>query len=414
MAVRRLAEKCEKNRIIEHYGGANCLRLVPLMEGASLPKGAIAMAELDAGKADIINLNNRFYPYSAYKIATEAAQPQIGKKKFYAETDHPDWESTIAKTAAWYTGLSLEGDMLTGKVALLDNAQGRQVLSFLNAGLPVEISTRGYATSSEQEKTLPDGSCVNCWVINDDLWFEGIDFVMNASNPAGQVTSHHESLEDKPMDLAKLKTEHADLIAIVTAEARVGFVAEADVVIREDAAKVVGATEVTESPAFLAGIAAIAFQTTILEALKSVLPAEQAEQLAITAKVSQLESENATLRADKTALEAEKTTAAAAIVEADAKAKLVAFVAETLKDYPQADLIRVALEACATEAEVTAVFNTQKEQITKLEAQLKAAGAGTGAADIDDPTKRGGTELDEYNAVRKSMGKSPVTAIPTA
>lgn len=175
---------------------------------------------------DIINLNWRFYPRSAYEGAITRAQKDIAAGKLTALVEHPGWDDgwkgKLEAIGARWTNLAIEDMDIewppgSGTVArhavvtgegLYTRTEGGQLIQQLIAdGVFVGISTNGY--SSVQWKrfgdlgvTDPTGLLdpeMEVAVTGDDLTFLTIDFVALPANAIGQVSAESGTFAPVPV-----------------------------------------------------------------------------------------------------------------------------------------------------------------------------------------------------------------------
>ena len=114
------------------------------------PPGSIALITGHAAKTGIINKNNRYYSRDVMEKSIGKAQSSIAEGSMVGELDHPDWDASLKTTTIKFTRLFLEDDpndperpFVAFEGIVLDNDQGRQLLSLLEAGVKVGMSTRG-------------------------------------------------------------------------------------------------------------------------------------------------------------------------------------------------------------------------------------------------------------------------------
>ncbi|MFC6663123.1 hypothetical protein [Deinococcus multiflagellatus] len=172
----------------------------------------------DIAVCDIINLNWRFYPRSAYEGAIARAQKAMEQGKLTALLEHPGWDDgwkgRLNAIAARWTALSIEEreiewppdsgqrvrkPVVSGEGVYTRTEGGALVQTLLQDGVYVGISTNGYSsvkwlTFAELGIDDPTGLLdpeTPIAVTGDDLTFLTIDFVALPANAIGQV--HAES-----------------------------------------------------------------------------------------------------------------------------------------------------------------------------------------------------------------------------
>ncbi|KKL56373.1 hypothetical protein LCGC14_2246040, partial [marine sediment metagenome] len=114
------------------------------------PPGSIAIISGRAAKTGIINKNRRYYSKEVFEKSVGKAQTKIAEGSMIGELDHPDWDASLKTTTIKFTKLYLEDDQndperpfVAFEGIVLDNDHGRQLLSLLEAGVKVGMSTRG-------------------------------------------------------------------------------------------------------------------------------------------------------------------------------------------------------------------------------------------------------------------------------
>lgn len=165
---------------------------------------------------DIINLNWRFYPRSAYEGAITRAEADMKVGKLTALVEHPGWDDgwkgRLNSIGARWTKLSIE-DMdiewppgsgtvarhavVVGEGLYTRSESGQLIQQLIADGVFVGISTNGY--SSVKWKRFGDLGIADptglldpeteISVTGDDLTFLTIDFVALPANAIGQVTA---------------------------------------------------------------------------------------------------------------------------------------------------------------------------------------------------------------------------------
>ena len=187
------------------------------------PPGAIAIITGHAAKTGIINKNKRYYSREVFEKSIGKAQTQIVEGSMVGELDHPDWDASLKTTTIKFTRLFLEEDQgdpertfVAFEGIVLDNEHCRQLLSLLEAGVKVGMSTRGSGkrrvgnVAGEEDVT-----------IIDKFLLEGIDAVGNPSNQFAGI-AHHEGEgddddpssegDDMELTLEILREKHPKLV----------------------------------------------------------------------------------------------------------------------------------------------------------------------------------------------------------
>lgn len=109
------------------------------------------------GQIDQKNKNNRIYTESEYVPQIEALQQKIGASKLLGELDHPaQFDISLKNVSHIIEELTYDKDSkeVRGRIKLLDTDAGRQAKALVDAGVPLQISSRaaGAVESSGQVK----------------------------------------------------------------------------------------------------------------------------------------------------------------------------------------------------------------------------------------------------------------------
>ncbi|WP_147364008.1 hypothetical protein [Deinococcus cavernae] len=168
----------------------------------------------DIAICDVINLNYRFYPRSAYEGAIERAQAAMAQGKLTGLLEHPGWDDgwkgRLDNIAARWTALGIEekevefppesGVMVMkpvvwGEGVYTRTSGGELIQVLMQDGVFVGISTNGYSSVKWMlfsELGIPDPSGMidpdlEIPVTGDDFTLLTIDFVSLPANSGGQV-----------------------------------------------------------------------------------------------------------------------------------------------------------------------------------------------------------------------------------
>lgn len=109
------------------------------------------------GQIDQKNKNNRIYTESEYVPQIEALQAKIGASKLLGELDHPaQFDISLKNVSHIIEELTYdkESKEVRGRIKLLDTDAGRQAKALVDAGVPLQISSRaaGAVESNGQVK----------------------------------------------------------------------------------------------------------------------------------------------------------------------------------------------------------------------------------------------------------------------
>ena len=97
------------------------------------------------GQIDQKNRNNRIYTEDEYVPQIEALQAKIKSSKLLGELDHPtQFDTSLKNVSHIVEELYYDKDTkeVRGKIRLLDTDAGRQAKALVDAGVPLQISSR--------------------------------------------------------------------------------------------------------------------------------------------------------------------------------------------------------------------------------------------------------------------------------
>jgi hypothetical protein len=101
------------------------------------------------GEIDKKNRNNRIYTEDEYLPQIEALQDKIKSSKLLGELDHPQTFDVSLKNVSHIIeelNYDSETKQVKGKIRLLDTEAGRQAKALVDAGVPLQISSRAAGT----------------------------------------------------------------------------------------------------------------------------------------------------------------------------------------------------------------------------------------------------------------------------
>lgn len=349
-----------------------------------------------AGKAGIVNRNKRFYSNISYTKAVERAQRKIQSNKFLGEVDHPQYGGgSLKRSAIRFTKLEMDGDTMLFEAVVLPTPDGQILEGLIRGGVGIGVSTRGYA--SVKYDKIGDEEVV---VIGDDLEFDGIDVVLEESNPFGRVTNYEsrggkiemktiEEFKAQFPELAQAFEESvkANVLESVTNEARHELEKEFDTRLAQavEEQKATVRQEIMESEEIVglkntinAVVSALGehVQTAPVNVDESVQKAN-AEVLTLTESVNDLTAKLAVAEGKVSAYEAEKA-------EAERKVQIAEAIDKALEGERFATQIRTQLAECKTVEEVESKVASAKSLVESI---MKAQGidvAGAGQAPNKD------------------------------
>ena len=97
------------------------------------------------GEIDVKNKNNRIYTESEYVPQIKALQDKIKSSKLLGELDHPaNFEISLKNVSHIIEELTYDEDtkQVKGRIRLLDTEAGKQAKALVDAGVPLQISSR--------------------------------------------------------------------------------------------------------------------------------------------------------------------------------------------------------------------------------------------------------------------------------
>lgn len=183
-------------------------------EAAADGQGEIVSFRSDIAICDIINLNYRYYPRSAYEAANKRAERDMASGKLTMLLEHPGWDDgwkgRLDAVAGRWTKLGIEErevewppdsgrtirkPVVFGEGVYTRNPSGQLVQSLIGDGVYVGLSTNGYSSVEwarfgdlgiDDPTGLIDPD-VEIPVTGDDFTYLTIDAVSLPANSGGQV-----------------------------------------------------------------------------------------------------------------------------------------------------------------------------------------------------------------------------------
>src|SRR6056300_750004 len=107
------------------------------------------------GQIDQKNRNNRIYTEDEYVPQIEALQQKISSSKLLGELDHPtQFDTSLKNVSHIVEELYYDKDTkeVRGRIRLLDTDAGRQAKALVDAGVPLQISSRAAAAVESNGK----------------------------------------------------------------------------------------------------------------------------------------------------------------------------------------------------------------------------------------------------------------------
>ena len=97
------------------------------------------------GELDVKNRNNRIYTAEEYLPQIEALQDKIKASKLLGELDHPsNFDISLKNVSHIIEEITYDkgAKQIKGRIRLLDTDAGRQAKALVDAGVPLQISSR--------------------------------------------------------------------------------------------------------------------------------------------------------------------------------------------------------------------------------------------------------------------------------
>jgi hypothetical protein len=126
-------------------------------------------------QANTQNGNGRVYPYHVLVREVENYTKLVKENRALGELDHPDDSVINLKNASHLvTSIWMDGDVVMGKVKVLDTPSGQVLKSLVESGVKLGISSRGMGSVENRNGQT---------VVQDDFQLICFDFVSEPSTP---------------------------------------------------------------------------------------------------------------------------------------------------------------------------------------------------------------------------------------
>ena len=160
----------EKRLLIEYRP----LSYNPAMIRESVQSGGPVVLSGVFQESGKLNQNGRIYPHEILEREVQKFNELISENRAYGALDHP--ESSIielSNAAVLIKELAWEGNLLNGKVQVLNTSKGRDLKSILEAGGSVGTSSRAFGSTRRNSEGHE--------IVNEDLSLITFDIVGNPS-----------------------------------------------------------------------------------------------------------------------------------------------------------------------------------------------------------------------------------------
>jgi hypothetical protein len=329
------------------------------------------MARGEFGRADVPTENGRIYPRKVWEKQIEMIRQPMAEGKVQGHLNHPsDGKTDLTKVSHVMKNIWMEDDgRILGEARICDNEFGKQLMSILDAGGAVGVSSRGMGSTRQDHASGKE-------IVEDDYSYITHDFV---SDPAVKTSYPKITVEEKqiikPVVESAVKQEKTmDVLTEEVVAKRINEATEAQkktfennlvekmALLRESVEKEVRA-EVMSDPKVVGAKLTVDQMVTALKPfiMKEDVDGEIAKrdqtikdlQLQLEAKTKELQ---------------EMESSAKEIVENAKRIGMALFVERTLaKEQDRADLTEMLgdLKQFKTEAQLTEAIKKQKEKISE-------------------------------------------------
>ncbi len=174
--------------------------------------------------ADVINGNGRRYPAAVLERAVlrlkshlheSAGQGRLIERpdQLLGEVEHPSSKSgrpSLLETVVKWEAVDFDGTQVLLEGAILPTSKGKDIQALLEGGVRIPVSQRGYG----EAKVIKEGNQKIEEVT--DLDITGYDLVVEASDPAAEITeSRHQEDDTMELDLNTLRERYPDLVKAI-------------------------------------------------------------------------------------------------------------------------------------------------------------------------------------------------------
>jgi len=137
-----------------------------------------------ATKGDIVNKVGQVYPLSVWTKNLEQMNAQAATGKFLGKLEHPEVEQGLVDTAIKFNNFWIQGSELWfDAVVVPTEPHGKNLQALLEAGVQIDMSSRGYGTFAMQ-----DWRGTQRPVMQDDFICTAIDAVWHGASTGSGVT----------------------------------------------------------------------------------------------------------------------------------------------------------------------------------------------------------------------------------
>ena len=155
-------------------------------------------------KSNTLNQNGRVYPQHILEREIRNYQTFINEGRSLGELDHPDSTVVSLQNASHIIRSAImEGDVVKGKVEILDTPSGKVLQNLIEAGIKLGISSRGVGTTEKvgDHQVVQEDFQLICW-----------DFVSEPSTPGAFMMSEGRDLTSSEIESIFNKSDRIDRI----------------------------------------------------------------------------------------------------------------------------------------------------------------------------------------------------------
>lgn len=156
-------------------------------------------------KANTLNQNGRVYPRHLLEREIENYSKLVRENRAFGELEHADSPMVnLERASHMITKIWMEGDVVKGKVKILETPCGKIIKAIIKAGGKPGISSRALGSLSKKDGVD---------VVQDDLEIKCWDFVSEPSTPGAFMHLTEAKLVDRNLAIKTLtKSDRVDRI----------------------------------------------------------------------------------------------------------------------------------------------------------------------------------------------------------
>lgn len=146
----------------------------------AIEKGVPVIVPCILQKANTLNRNGRVYPFDILKREVTKYQELVSDRTAMGELDHPDSAViSLSNVSHLVTEMFWKGEVLHGKIQIVDTPAGDTVKGLLKSGVKLGISSRGVGSVKKNREGQD--------VVQEDFELIGFDIVSSPSTPGAYL-----------------------------------------------------------------------------------------------------------------------------------------------------------------------------------------------------------------------------------